>query len=133
MESGSGSGSGLGFNISGCQFSQCSQHCVEVDATRNGYFCSCNSSYLLDQSNIKSCIGIVIIIMLPYSGKLWRSFKFGDLANWIKIAKLKIRQFKLNTGGPMMLSIQIAKSKSCQYQLRAVLPIKFNAHQNYTL
>ena len=56
---------------------------------------------------------------MPYSGKFWRGFQFGDLANWVKIAT---RQFKLNAHAPMTLSIQIAKFKFHQYQLRAASP-----------
>ena len=41
---------------------------------------------------------------------------------FVKIAKLKTRQFKLHAYVPMMLSIQIAKFKFHQYQLRAISP-----------
>ena len=42
--------------------------------------------------------------------------------NWVKIAKFKTRQFKLNACVSMELSIQIAKFKFHQYELRAVSP-----------
>ena len=42
--------------------------------------------------------------------------------NWVKIAKLKTRQFKLNVRVSMALSIQITKFKFHQYKLRAILP-----------
>ena len=45
-----------------------------------------------------------------------------NLAIWVKIAKLKTHQFKLNAYAPMTLSIQIAKFKFRQYQLRAISP-----------
>ena len=52
----------------------------------------------------------------------WRGFKCGNLVNWVKIAKLKTCLFKLNACAPMTLSIQIAKFKFRQYQLKAVSP-----------
>ena len=33
---------------------------------------------------------LLISYHIPYSRKLWRGFKFGDLANSVKIAKLKL-------------------------------------------
>ena len=57
--------------------------------------------------------------------EIWRS--------WVKIAKLKTYQFKLDVCTPMTLSIQIAKFKSRQHQLRAISPnlilTKMNAIQ----
>ena len=41
--------------------------------------------------------------------------------NWVKIAKFKTHQFKLNTCVSMVLSIQIAKFNFRQYEQRAVL------------
>ena len=45
-----------------------------------------------------------------------------SLVNWVKIAELKTRQFKFSACMSMTLSIQIAKFKCRQYQLRAVSP-----------
>ena len=65
--------------------------------------------------------------------------KFGEvfyLANQVKIAELKTRQSKLNVCAPMTPSIQIAKFKFRQYQLRAVSPnlmlARFTRYTVYT-
>ena len=44
------------------------------------------------------------------------------MANWVKIAKFKTHQFKLNACVSMALSIQITKFKFHQHELRAVSP-----------
>ena len=44
------------------------------------------------------------------------------MVNWVKIAKFKTCQFKLSICISMALSIQIAKFKFHQYELRAVSP-----------
>ena len=59
---------------------------------------------------------------VPYSGKLWWVFLIWRFGKFDKDRQIKNRQFKLNACVPMMLSIQIAKFKFCQYQLRAVSP-----------
>ena len=66
-----------------------------------------------------TCIGGGVYHIVGNFGKvfnlvIWRIFQ--RLRNFLS------RQFKLNACGPMTLIIQIAKFKSCQYHMRAVLP-----------
>ena len=72
------------------------------------------------------CIIILVYILAPGQLVQIRIYRiagnFGDLANWVKITKFKTRQFKLNAGVSMALSIQIAKFKFHQYELRVVSP-----------
>ena len=57
-----------------------------------------------------------------YSRKVWGGFYFGDLANFLRIVRLKTHEFKFDTCTctcmPMTLGFRIAK---------------FNAHQLYSI
>ena len=77
-----------------------------------------------------SCISWQYLLLLLSNWKWvytvqWETlarFLIGNLADWVKIAKFKTCQFKLNVCTHMTLRIQIAKFKCCQYKLRAVSP-----------
>ena len=72
---------------------------------------------------------------LPYSQKIWRGIKFGGLAVYITIAKLKICQNFLLSCIRMAIPYLIAKFKSANILIIAIWgsTAKFNSRQYFRL
>ena len=64
--------------------------------------------YILSQFQLFLYLYYIIYYIAGNFGKVF------NLTKWVKITKLKTRQFKLDACTPMILSIQIVNLKACQ-------------------